>query len=123
MSLNDSAHASPGDHAASTDWMSDVQVDRVALSALLKELGVHLDTELAPSFILATQDVLMCIELASSLPQGADFMAACLLLHTVSTEQPEPVRLVQQAVARHFLLALPDSAYARMRLLLEKLDL
>lgn len=108
---------------AATDWNRDLKIDREAISGLLKELGVHLDTELAPSFVLGAQDMLMSLELASTLPEGADFLAACALLHTVSTEQPDAVRLVQQAVARNFLATLDGHARSRMDDLLKKLDL
>lgn len=108
---------------ASRDWPRELEVDRAAISGLLEELGVHLDTELAPSFVLGAQDMLMSIELASTLPEGADFLAACALLHTVSTEQPEAVRLVQQAVARNYLSALDGASRSRMDDLLKKLDL
>jgi len=103
--------------------VEEMPVDRKAMSLLLKELGIHLDTDLAPSFLLATHDVLTCIELADSLPDEADFIAACRLLQTIDMEQPEPVQLVQQAVARHYLASLDERARARMNALLRSLDL
>jgi len=106
-------------------WEDALQIDREALSRLLIELGVDLQTDLAPSYMLATQDILMCVELAYTLPQEADYLAACSVLHTISNEQPEPVQLVQQAVARNYLGALDESARVqeRIRALLTKLDL
>ncbi len=109
--------------AQTPQWKQELEIDREAIGLLLKELGVHLDTDYAPSFVLAAQDMLMSLDLSSTLPEGADFMAACSLLHTVSTPQPEPVRLVQQAVARNYLASLDDLARARMDELLNKLDL
>ncbi len=114
---------SPEALAPTHQWAQELEIDRVAVSSLLKELGFHLDTDLAPSMMLAAQDMLMSIELASSLPDGADFLAACSILHTVSLPQPEAVQLVQQAVARNYLASLDGLARTRMDELLRKLDL
>ena len=109
--------------APASRWEDELRIDRSALSALLLELGVDLQTDLAPSYMLATQDMLMCVELAETLPQGGDYLAACSVLQTGAGQQPEPGQLAQQAVARHFLGSLGELPQARLRALLARLDL
>ena len=96
---------------------------RTEVVALLGALGIRLDTALAPAFVLAAQDMLICIELAETLPDSAQYLPACSLRDTISRVQPEPVQLVQQAVARHYLSRLSDQAGGRLRSLLQQLDL
>ncbi len=78
--------------------LADLPIPRAEIAALLKGLGIHLDTPLADSHVLATCDTLIALEVASSLEAPFDLTETFKLLRTWSTPQPEPVHLTQQAV-------------------------
>lgn len=77
---------------------SDLKVPQEEVSGLLAGIGIHLDTQLAPAFVLAGTDLLIAANLAKTLPHGADFLGAVSELHTFKVSLPEPVLLVLQAL-------------------------
>jgi hypothetical protein len=82
--------------AAQSEAFAEVKIPRAAVAALLKSLGVMLDTVLADAHILGAYDTLAAIELANSFEPVSSAAPAIAMLHTWATPQPEPVRLSQQ---------------------------
>jgi hypothetical protein len=77
---------------------SALGLDKQYVGKMLDAMGVDLTTSLAPSMILGTFDVMIAAELASKLPDTADFAASLMCFHTFLINQPMPVRQTQSRV-------------------------
>ncbi len=97
--------------------LEDFVVPREEVSQLLAALGIHLDTTLAPAFVLVATDLLVASELARTLPHGADFMGAVTQLESFVQELPEPVLLTAQKVYQQLLVAADEPEKSRLRML------
>lgn len=97
--------------------LHDFDVPQQEVSQLLLALGIHLDTSLAPAFVLVATDLLLASELARTLPVEADFISAITRLQSFSQELPEPVLLTAQKVYQQLLAAADEPEKSRLRML------
>lgn len=83
--------------------LDGVAIERAPISLMLIALGIDLDGDDASSVVLGATDVVLALDLAMTLPDGTDYMAALGCMHTFKEAPAFPsVRKAQEAVVDAF---------------------
>jgi hypothetical protein len=83
--------------------LDSIEIDRAPISLMLIALGIDLEGPDAASVVLGATDVVLAIDLAQTLPEGTDYLAALECMHTFNEEPAFPsVRNAQEVVATAF---------------------